>query len=155
MVRTKSPAGAGGQVKAGVRFNCFAVCRLAGFAAQGVQLGGGGLQQAAIAVLGQHAGQGQAVLPAILHGGVGVIGIRHAHPAKLDAAAIRGGKALGRVIVKAIVQGVEFAQCAIGAPVTLQGKVTAAVHVLAGNAWGDTAKNHWPSSSNRSGHSHM
>lgn len=30
----------------------------------------------------------------------------------------------------------EFAQCAIGAPVTLQGKVTAAVHVLAGNALG-------------------
>ena len=43
---------------------------------------------------------------------------------------------MGRVIVKAIVQGVKFAQCAIGAPVTLQGKVTAAVHVLAGNALG-------------------
>ena len=108
-----------------------------GCAALRVQLRHRGLQQGAVRPGRQHAGHGEAVLPAVSHGGrVAVVGVRHAHPADLDAAAVAVHKALGGVIIKACVQLVEFAQGAVPAPVTVDGKPAAAVDVLALDALG-------------------
>ena len=79
------------------------------------------------------------VLPAVILVAVVLIALARTVTVSMscqDAAAVAVHKALGGVIIKACVQLMEFAQGAVPAPVTVDGKPAAAVDILALDALG-------------------
>ena len=77
----------------------------------------------------QLTGHGEAVLPAALGGGVGVVGVGHAHPAEHQAA-VPVLEGLGGIEVKAQVHLHKLAQGILPPEVPVEREIAAGVHVL-------------------------